>query len=440
VPELDIGHAIGLEPTEAVKYLRSMGVSVASNWREAEAAARNHSLAISGVTQIGVTADIHAALVQAMAKGQTADQFIAGLKPKLESAGWLGGNARAPGGKVDAKTGEITLDGRGYSRLKFIYGEHMANAYAAAKDGYARSNGATRWQYSAVLDSRTRPMHRAMHGKMFRMDDAGAEAFKARNGFRCRCTNIYFWDTPEQAAQTPSVQTREVQVPQRGGAERSVLELVDDKLPGGVFRPDVGFDQPPGAAWQRAVSNYALDKAGDLPPALGALASYRQLQRPGVLEDLTRAWGQFAEPMIPKSASDVIHARGELFVLGALFPDVVAAVQARGITLQTAALSILDSKVAHMLRTAKAAPLPRDWVLDLPRHLFDGPSIVILERERLVLWFDLPGQAGKLAVSVNGNVKVAGAKRKENLIESGGVMSLTTAADVLTKATVVWRK
>ncbi len=435
-----MGFAIGLEPKAAVSYLRSMGVAVASDWRSAEAAARQHAIAISGVTQLSVTRDIHAGLIKAMAKGQSAAQFVDELQPKLKAAGWWGKNARLGKGAVDATTGEIAADGKGltHSRLKFIYREHMASAYAAAKETQAVASGATRWQYSAILDSRTRPAHRALHGRIFRMDDAGANAVKPRNGFGCRCNSIYYYDDPSSIPATPLAQTRKVNVPAPGGGERSVTELIDKSLPDGRFRPDPGFDQAPGADWQRALSRTALDKASELPPELGALAAYRHLQRPAVVDELTQAWQSFAKPMIPRSAADVIKPRGELFYVGALFPDVTAAAQANGVVLQTAVISILDRQVAHMLRTAKKAPLPEDWLMGLPAHLFEGPRTVTLDRGRLVLWFDLPGQAGKLALSLNETVKLAAGRRVENLIESGGVLDEITSRDVLAKARVIW--
>jgi SPP1 gp7 family putative phage head morphogenesis protein len=440
--ELDVGYAIGLEPAGAVAYLRSMGVAVAGNWQEAAAAARQHAIAISGVTQLGVVGDVQAGLVRALAKGQTPEQFIADLEPKLKAAGWWGKDARAGKGRVDPATGEIAPDGKGltHSRLRFIYREHTANAYAAAKEAWAVENGATRWQYSAILDSRTRPAHRAMHGRIFRMDDGAAGAFKPRNGFGCRCTCIYYFDAPRQVPPTPAAQTRTSEVPGPGGVVHEVQELVDDKLPGGAFRPDVGFDLPPGADWRKALTSYALDKAGDLPPQLGALAAYRHLQRPGVLQETVQAWQAFARPMVPASAADVIKPRGDVFYVGALFPDVVAALQAREVLLKTAVVSVVDAKVAHSFRTAKAAPLPLDWFMDLPRHLFDGPSLVTLDKGRLVLWFDLPGQAGKLVVSVNQSVKVAGSKRLENVLETGVAMDAPSAADAIAKAVTVWRR
>ncbi len=51
------------------------------------------------------------------------------------------------------------------------------------------------WKYSATLDSKTRPSHAALHGKIFK---AGDYTFFPPIGFRCRCTAIPL--TARQAA------------------------------------------------------------------------------------------------------------------------------------------------------------------------------------------------------------------------------------------------
>ena len=43
------------------------------------------------------------------------------------------------------------------------------------------------WEYSAILDQRTRPSHRALDGKIFLATDS---QFWPPLGFRCRCTVI----------------------------------------------------------------------------------------------------------------------------------------------------------------------------------------------------------------------------------------------------------
>ena len=44
------------------------------------------------------------------------------------------------------------------------------------------------WQYDAVNDSKTRPSHLAMDGRVFMADDPSWDTWCPPNGFKCRCT------------------------------------------------------------------------------------------------------------------------------------------------------------------------------------------------------------------------------------------------------------
>lgn len=75
------------------------------------------------------------------------------------------------------------------------------------------------WQYDAVNDSRTRPSHLAMDGKVFPADSPIWDTWFPPNGFRCRCT-----------VKSLSAQ----QVKERG-------LTVEEKVPRGVMLPDGRF-------------------------------------------------------------------------------------------------------------------------------------------------------------------------------------------------------
>lgn len=74
-------------------------------------------------------------------------------------------------------------------RLQRIYRTESALSYAGAQ--FARLQGIKGkfpyWEYSAILDQRTRPSHRELDGKIFRSDDKN---FWPPLGFNCRCTVI----------------------------------------------------------------------------------------------------------------------------------------------------------------------------------------------------------------------------------------------------------
>lgn len=117
------------------------------------------------------------------------------------------------------------------------------------------------WQYDAVMDERTRPTHRALHGKVFRADHPFWDKWYPPNGYRCRCTVISL---------------SEEQVRRMGLAvEEATPEWVE--RPDGVpqpLLPDRGWDHNPGkVAWEPDLSQY--------PPELRA-AFERRGQRRGV--------------------------------------------------------------------------------------------------------------------------------------------------------------
>jgi len=65
-------------------------------------------------------------------------------------------------------------------QMSYMAGRYEQMQQIAARRPY--------WQYSAVNDSRTRPSHRAMDGKVFRADDPIWKTWYPPNGYRCRCS------------------------------------------------------------------------------------------------------------------------------------------------------------------------------------------------------------------------------------------------------------
>ena len=74
--------------------------------------------------------------------------------------------------------------------MEVIYRTNMQNAYMAGRWQELQDNRAAMpyLQYTAVMDNRTRPLHRELHGQVYHIDDPFWDTFYPPNGFNCRCT------------------------------------------------------------------------------------------------------------------------------------------------------------------------------------------------------------------------------------------------------------
>lgn len=81
------------------------------------------------------------------------------------------------------------------------------------------------WQYDAVEDSRTRPAHRAMNGKVFPADSPVWDTWYPPNGFRCRCS-VSSLSQRQVDAMGLTVETK---VPDRVSNGMDMVPVIPDK-------------------------------------------------------------------------------------------------------------------------------------------------------------------------------------------------------------------
>ncbi len=248
--------AMRMPPEKAVAYLREKGLQVSESWRDIWAKAHQKAFTVAQSAGFDVLADIRQALVDALNEGQTYSQFVERLKPVLQAKGWWGQ-------AIDPITGEILktypdssrpVEWGSPRRLSLIYAQNIQTAFMVGR--YQGMKAATDshpyWQYVAVLDTRTRPTHRAMHGRVFRHDDVAWSVAYPPNGWRCRCRARPLTDRSLKAeglsVESAAGYIQDVQVPQRSGPPIGVKRL---NLPGleKPFQPDVGFDHNPAEGW-----------------------------------------------------------------------------------------------------------------------------------------------------------------------------------------------
>ncbi|WP_193583759.1 phage head morphogenesis protein, partial [Laribacter hongkongensis] len=165
---VDLGFALNLPPEKAIAYFEQKGYAIGFKWQDVWAEAHAKAFTVAGVMKLDVLTDVHDALADSLQRGGTLADFKNRLRPILEAKGWWG-----KGQVVDPVTGEISGRRLTPRRLDTIFRTNLQSAYMAGRYQTMMENVADRpwWQYVAVMDSRTRPAHRALHGRIFRYDD-----------------------------------------------------------------------------------------------------------------------------------------------------------------------------------------------------------------------------------------------------------------------------
>ncbi|WP_018752664.1 phage minor head protein [Paenibacillus sanguinis] len=131
---------------------------------------RYKAFTVSGYSKITVLKRFQDELLNAIDEGQTMQQFRSNMNDFLQRRGYEG----------------ITN-----FQADNIYRTNIQTAYQVGHYKQMTDPTVLRlrpyWQYDAVNDSRTRPSHLAMDGKVFRADDPIWDTWYPPNGFRCRC-------------------------------------------------------------------------------------------------------------------------------------------------------------------------------------------------------------------------------------------------------------
>lgn len=120
------------------------------------------------------------------------------------------------------------------------------------------------WQYVAVMDSRTRPAHAALNGKVFRYDDPFWDTHYPPLGFRCRCRVRALSEKNIKdrrnivSDSTGKLTEKDVLVSKKTG-ELATVTVYDDPFTGEKISPDVGWNYNPGKEWMQPFTPRPLD-------------------------------------------------------------------------------------------------------------------------------------------------------------------------------------
>lgn len=278
--------AFRLPPEEAVKYFESKGYKISFDWRQVWQEEHDRVFTVAGVARDDVLFDIRKSLTTALKEGWSREHWAREITPALKKKGWWGSEV------IVDEDGKARVYQKGNaSRLDLIFRQNVMTAYAAGR--WQRQQEAKKerpWlRYSAILDGRTRPAHRALDGMVFPVDDPFWKTFYPPNGFRCRCMVVSLSRrdvSPEEVRHGEGSMTeREVELkPDRDTGEVRKVQvggyMLDGKPSGRVVFVDPGFSCNPGAGWETWDAMGALP---DIPPGVGGAGTGATAILPGQL-------------------------------------------------------------------------------------------------------------------------------------------------------------
>ncbi|MBF0402306.1 MAG: minor capsid protein [Magnetococcales bacterium] len=289
-----------LPPEQAMRFLAEKGHRVTWNWDEMTGPEHAKAFTVAKVTRLDLLADIHQAVSKALAEGQTERMFAKDLIPILQKKGWWGLKTvtNPEGEEQQVQLGSL-------HRLETIFRTNLQTAYMAGRYQQMKRGvkNAPYWQYLAVMDSRTRSTHAALHGRVFRHDDPVWNHIYPPNGFRCRCRirSLSEFRVKQSGVKVESSEGYLTQL--TGQGEDRLAPRVALKMPGmsQAFIPDRGWDYNPGAAWGR------WDKAGLLPDCPGDEAAFAQSEKKKCIVMLPnqKNWLHYGRPDLRDVGNDL---------------------------------------------------------------------------------------------------------------------------------------
>lgn len=252
-----------LAPTQAVAFFRNKGLQDTFAWQDMLHWMHDNAFTVAKMMDLDLLADVKGYVDRAIAEGWTRQRFIDELRPLLARRGWWGRAEMA-----DPVTGEIREVQLGsVRRLGIIYDTNLRTAYAAGKWERIRQNAeiSPYVMYTAVLDNRTRPMHRAWDRTVLRWDDPWWATHSPPNGWNCRCNVIQLGerDLARFGKSGPDIAPSDGTYEWTNPRTDEVIQV-----PVGV---DPGWGYAPGASVRAAKAReLARDKAAAAPAELRA--------------------------------------------------------------------------------------------------------------------------------------------------------------------------
>jgi len=184
-------------PKEAWDYFKAKGLKTTFSYMDMVKYEHDKAFTVAKLMDIDLLSFVQEQVEKALVEGLTFQEFQMNIKSRLQEAGWWGEKDMK-----DPLTGKIIKSQLGSaSRLYTIFDTNLKTSYAKGQiEGIeAYSDTAPYLLYTAILDARTRPLHREWDKIVLRYDDPWWKTHYPPCGYRCRCGVIQI--TEEEVAE-----------------------------------------------------------------------------------------------------------------------------------------------------------------------------------------------------------------------------------------------
>lgn len=245
-----IGALIHLPPTETVRAFEARGdLQPTVRWDDMWEEDHARAFTVAKVAKLDLLETIRASLADAAGNGMTFEQWKAQLVPQLQAAGWWG---RVVNPDITGTDQPVMIGPR---RLATIFNTNMrvsraAGQWARIQD---RKDVAPYLRYTAVMDARTRPLHRLWHGTILPVDDPWWQTHFPPCGWNCRCWTVQLGERELHRFGWKPNKDAPAEGPMKDYVRGGTGEVV--KVPAGI---DPGWGYNPGAASMRGIADKAI--------------------------------------------------------------------------------------------------------------------------------------------------------------------------------------
>ena len=394
-------------PQDAIRYLEQKFPKASWAYTDLLDNAHDRAFVVAKMVDVDLATTVQRSIIDAMPEGKRYKAWAKDIDKVLAKSGWYDGQIN-----VDAQGNAKKVATGGQHRLETIYRTNVAAAYEAGRQqvifndrdddpfGYV--------MYSAIMDNRTRPTHKALHGKVMEKSDPAWSSISPPNGYNCRCTIVELTQGQidrygyKVSKSEGKLSTQVIELPNGKEAQRTLFELDN----GAVFKTDVGFNHAPKILPMQTL----FDKAILAEPKFASRVVSQALAQPRIKAQVNQEVKTWVQGV------DTKYAKGEFRHVGVI-PSVFieALASEKNFELQTAVITLHDRvSIHHLAREHKT--YSQDWLENIVENLAGKYAMYWDNKKNYpVFIFDVPNSKYRLVMLLNENIKgrnVFGEKQK----------------------------